>query len=164
MSDQGGSGPAAPAQADGATPAWVLETEPLARRALQEIADDEQIGSLEAVEPTSDGPYLLSFAADVRGYPGWVWTAAVARVSPHPATVLEVALLPGAGALVAPKWVPWSQRFAEFRERRAADLRSRRALRTARAQPDDERAADEPAQEPDGAAETAADASAQGEE
>lgn len=115
-----------------ALPDWVAGAEPLARRALQQIADDEQIGSLQSAEPVEGDVFLLRFAADVHGYPGWVWTAAVAQVQGGDPTVLEVELLPGDGALVPPRWVPWSQRFAEFRERREADVRSRRAMRTAR--------------------------------
>jgi hypothetical protein len=122
-----------------ALPDWVAGAEPLARRALQQIADDEQIGSLQSAEPVEDDVFLLRFAADVHGYPGWAWTAAVAQVEGGAPTVLEVELLPGDGALVPPRWVPWSQRFAEFRERREADLRSRRAARTARERRGDRR-------------------------
>lgn len=51
------------------------------------------------------------FAATDRAYAGWRWAVSVARASRARAvTVNEVVLLPGDGALVAPEWVPWSER------------------------------------------------------
>lgn len=45
------------------------------------------------------------------GYRGWQWAVTVAR-SPRSrhATVCEVSLVPGEGALVSPPWVPWAER------------------------------------------------------
>jgi hypothetical protein len=47
----------------------------------------------------------------VPGYSGWHWAVTVAR-APRSKTVTvdEVVLLPGEGALLAPEWVPWSER------------------------------------------------------
>jgi hypothetical protein len=52
-----------------------------------------------------------AFAASVPGYAGWYWAVTVAR-APRSKTVTvdEVVLLPGDGALLAPEWVPWSER------------------------------------------------------
>lgn len=45
------------------------------------------------------------------GYPGWSWQVTVARASRARAvTVSEVTLVPGADALLAPAWLPWSER------------------------------------------------------
>lgn len=45
------------------------------------------------------------------GYRGWQWAVTIARVprSRKP-TICEVEMIPGEGALVAPPWVPWSER------------------------------------------------------
>ena len=45
------------------------------------------------------------------GYRGWQWAVTVARAprSRH-ATVCEVEMIPGDGALVAPPWLPWAER------------------------------------------------------
>jgi hypothetical protein len=48
------------------------------------------------------------------GYPGWHWTVSVAKVEGSEPTALEVELMPGNGALLAPDWVPWSDRLAEY--------------------------------------------------
>lgn len=114
-------------------PDWAAGAEGLARRALCEVAEEEQVGGLQRIDVAEDGVCMLRFAADVPGYPGWMWAAAVTRVEGHAPTVLEVELLPDEGALVPPHWVPWSQRFAEYRERRATELRERRVARTLQA-------------------------------
>lgn len=45
------------------------------------------------------------------GYPGWRWSVTVVRASrARVVTVSEVTLLPGETALLAPAWVPWSDR------------------------------------------------------
>ena len=52
-----------------------------------------------------------SFATRETGYVGWVWAVTVARAEgADTVTVDEVVLLPGSGALIAPAWVPWSER------------------------------------------------------
>ena len=52
-----------------------------------------------------------TFAATVPGYTGWNWAVTVARTADSDnVTVDEVVLLPGADALLAPVWVPWSER------------------------------------------------------
>lgn len=51
------------------------------------------------------------FACDHPGYPGWHWSVTVVRAArARVVTVSEVTLLPGEGALLAPAWVPWSDR------------------------------------------------------
>lgn len=51
------------------------------------------------------------FACTHPGYPGWYWSVTVARASrARVVTVSEVTLMPGDGALIAPAWVPWSER------------------------------------------------------
>lgn len=45
------------------------------------------------------------------GYLGWYWAVEMARIPRSKvATVDDVVLLPGAQALLAPTWVPWSER------------------------------------------------------
>ncbi|CAA9276877.1 MAG: FIG01121526: hypothetical protein [uncultured Corynebacteriales bacterium] len=51
------------------------------------------------------------FAATLPGYPGWRWAVTVARAPRAKlVTVDEVVLVPGDDALLAPEWVPWSER------------------------------------------------------
>ncbi|WP_234974428.1 DUF3027 domain-containing protein [Williamsia sterculiae] len=82
----------------------------LARAAI-ESTEDGAVGAHLAAEAAGDCAVTHYFEADVPGYRGWQWCAVVAG-SPggDEVTVSEVALLPGAGALTAPEWVPWNQR------------------------------------------------------
>ncbi|GAA1609505.1 DUF3027 domain-containing protein [Leucobacter chromiireducens] len=91
-----------------------------ARAALLEITDAATIGADEGYEAHEAHVLTLFFECRLPGYPGWRWAATLARVDEEaPVTVLEVELLPGAGAVVAPEWVPWSERLAQYRETQA---------------------------------------------
>ncbi|AGW40863.1 hypothetical protein O159_06860 [Leifsonia xyli subsp. cynodontis DSM 46306] len=88
---------------------------PLARAALAEITPESTVGQpIDHVVEAGDVVSLL-FACMLPGYPGWRWTVSVGRaedgVQP---TVLEAELMPGEESLLAPDWVPWSERFAEY--------------------------------------------------
>ncbi|OLT13373.1 hypothetical protein BJF78_03255 [Pseudonocardia sp. CNS-139] len=51
------------------------------------------------------------FAARQGGYRGWRWSVTLAAAGDdEPVTVSETVLVPGEDALVAPVWVPWSER------------------------------------------------------
>ncbi len=86
--------------------------EGLARDAAAEVADrPEDVG--EHLGATDEGDRLVAhrFTCTLRGYRGWVWTVLVARAPrARTATVCEVVLVPGDGALLTPQWLPWSQR------------------------------------------------------
>jgi hypothetical protein len=61
----------------------------------------------------ADGERVVThaFAATLPGYNGWHWAVTLARAPrSRTATVDEVVLLPGDGALLAPAWVPWEER------------------------------------------------------
>jgi hypothetical protein len=83
----------------------------LARGAVLEIAPAEHVGDHVGVTTDTDGLATHTFACLARGYHGWAWAVTVAVV-PHGevATVSEVVLLPGDGAILAPPWVPWTER------------------------------------------------------
>jgi len=84
-----------------------------ARQAAEESADPGSVGRhLEAV---ADGERTVThtFECVGKGYRGWRWAVTVARAPRmRSATVSEVVLLPGADAVQAPAWVPWSDRIA----------------------------------------------------
>jgi hypothetical protein len=92
----------------------------LAREALCEITAEATIGELVDQRDEGEGVTTLSFAAEMPGYPGWHWTVSVAELRDEAPSVLEVELLPGDGALLAPDWVPWSERLDDYRAAQAA--------------------------------------------
>ncbi|HLR48878.1 MAG TPA: DUF3027 domain-containing protein [Corynebacterium sp.] len=81
-----------------------------ARWALEEFGEGE-VGQHLGIAMTGADSATHRFAADVPGYSGWEWHAVVACPPGETAvTVSELALVPAAQALQAPKWVPWSER------------------------------------------------------
>jgi len=84
----------------------------LARAAAVETADGDvaQVGAAVAVR-TEDVPDAAThyFAADKPGYRGWYWAVTVAGPE-FDVNVSEVVLLPGPESVVAPTWVPWTDR------------------------------------------------------
>jgi Protein of unknown function (DUF3027) len=104
------------------TPAFELDEESaaavdLARAAVAEVAageaattDSGLVGEHLGVRAEGERLVTHAFAATLRGYRGWYWAVTLARAPGFPPTVAEIVLLPGDGALLAPAWVPWSQR------------------------------------------------------
>lgn len=99
--------------------ARLLDAHDLALQALREITPAATIGPAAGYLVEDDGSVSLRFENRLPGYPGWYWTVTVARVEDADPTVLEVELLPGDGALLAPEWVPWVERLAEYRSHQA---------------------------------------------
>ena len=87
----------------------------LALAALAEITDPADVGPLTEVVQPEPGVVDLRFACAMAGYPDWAWTVSTSALEGVAPTVLEVELLPGDGALLAPPWVPWTERLAEWR-------------------------------------------------
>lgn len=95
--------------------ARLVDAHDLALAALREITPASTVGPAAGYLAEEDGSVSLRFANRLPGYPGWYWTVTVARVDDEEPTVLEVELLPGDGALLAPDWVPWAERLADYR-------------------------------------------------
>ncbi len=86
---------------------------------------------IEAVAERFVGEYAGFLAEDTRvvsylftcthpGYHGWYWSITVSRASrARSVTFNEIEMLPGAGALLAPRWVPWSERLAKLETEKA---------------------------------------------
>ncbi len=86
-----------------------VNVEELAREAAIETADDATaVGRLLGTD-TADAGLTVRFACELPGYRGWVWSVDLTVVD-GVTTVSESALLPGDEALLAPQWVPWSDR------------------------------------------------------
>ncbi len=106
MSPTATTAPQQPAEPDGLAAATV-ETARAAALAEAGSTVGEHLGA----EAEDEHTLTHSFACTVAGYVGWRWAVTVVRVEGSDAvTVDEVVLLPGSGALLAPAWVPWSER------------------------------------------------------
>ena len=79
--------------------------------ALEDAVKSEYVGSLVSVDSDGDHVATFLFEAALPGYRGWRWAVTVTKVdSDSPATVCDVVLLPGVDALLAPEWIPYSDR------------------------------------------------------
>lgn len=85
----------------------------VARAAAAEIAEPGTVGEHLGVVLEGERVATHSFACTAGAYPGWRWAVTLARVPrARKATVSEVHLLPGEGALLSPEWVPYAERLA----------------------------------------------------
>lgn len=102
-----------------------------ARAAAAEEAPSGTVGAHLTADAEGDRVVTHLFECLEPGYRGWRWAVTVARASrARTVTVDEVVLLPGPDSLLAPAWLPWSERL------RPGDLGPGDVLPTA---PDDPR-------------------------
>ncbi len=105
---------------DAVADARLIDAHDLALAALYEITPAATVGAPAGYTLEEGGVVSLRFANTMPGYPNWLWTVSVAVVDGAEPTVLEAELLPGEGALLAPEWVPWAERLAEYQAAQAA--------------------------------------------
>jgi hypothetical protein len=83
----------------------------LARAAAEEDAGPGQVGAHVGLDVEADRVVTHLFECLSPGYVGWRWAVTVTRAArAKVVSVSESALLPGPDALLAPDWVPWTQR------------------------------------------------------
>jgi hypothetical protein len=83
----------------------------VAREALLGSATADLIGQHVGFEADDERVVTHRFECLGPAYRGWTWAVTVTRASrSRVVTVDEIVLLPGPGALLAPEWLPWSQR------------------------------------------------------
>ena len=87
----------------------------LAEKAAREVAPENGVGKFLGTNDQGSHVVSYRFESKINGYPGWEWSVVIfqAKKSAAP-TVSEVLLLPGQESIVAPEWVPWSDRRAEL--------------------------------------------------
>ena len=83
--------------------------------AKQAVIDDagkrEYVGEFYSIDSDEERIATYLFEAKLSGYDGWRWAVTVAKVYEQSApTICDVVLLPGTQALLAPNWIPYSQR------------------------------------------------------
>lgn len=88
-----------------------LEAVDLAREAALDVAGPDGVGEHLGADADDERVVTHSFRCLDPGYVGWRWAVTVSRAArARLVTVAEVVLLPDEGALLAPEWVPWSER------------------------------------------------------
>ena len=92
----------------------------LAKAAAVEAHGDSAVGAFisEIAEPDS-GVVSYLFASKLKGYPDWRFCVTL-FTDAGATTVSELNLIPGPNSLLAPAWVPWSERLADYKALQAA--------------------------------------------
>ena len=120
-----------------AADAALLESVDLARNALLDVTPAETVGPVVGHIVEGEHVLTLLFESALPGYPGWRWSVTISRLDGEAEpTVLETELMPGEASLLAPDWVPWSERLADYQA-------SQEALAAEAASDDDEDEGDE---------------------
>lgn len=102
------------------------ELQEFARQAAKASAPANTVGQFVELIDEGDEVYTYLFETKQKGYVGWRWSVTVFDGLEEP-SVSEVLLMPGPDSLVAPNWVPWSERLADWKalqaelERQAAE-------------------------------------------
>jgi hypothetical protein len=115
----------------------------LGRSALLEITTADTVGANAGSIDEGDGVVSVHFATTLSGYPGWHWTVSIAHVDGLAPSVLETELTPGDGALLAPDWIPWVDRLADYRAAQDAAGLAAEELEAAGHEDDDDEDDDE---------------------
>jgi hypothetical protein len=88
-----------------------VEATDLARAAADELAGAGNVGEHVGVSADDERVVTHLFGCLDPAYVGWRWAVTVTRAArAKTVTVDEAVLLPGPDSLLAPDWVPWSER------------------------------------------------------
>lgn len=90
------------------------------------------VGNYVRTDEEEPGLRSYIFESTLRGYVGWFWSVTIYQPEGQEPTISEVVMMPGEGALVAPKWVPWSERLADYKALQA-ELEAQAAAEAAEA-------------------------------
>ena len=100
-----------------------------AKMAAVESAPKHGVGDFLTSIEEDENVYTFLFAAKMKGYVGWAWSVSLFADDEN-TTVSEVNLMPGDESLIAPNWVPWSERLADYKALQA-ELEAQAALEAA---------------------------------
>jgi hypothetical protein len=93
-----------------------------AEKAAKESAPVGGVGKFLGTVDEETNVVSYRFQASMKEYVGWEWNVVVFQAKKADPTISEVVLLPGKESIVAPDWVPWSERRTELDKSEAKDL------------------------------------------
>jgi hypothetical protein len=93
-----------------------------AEKAAKESAPVGGVGKFLGIVDEEANVVSYRFQASMKEYVGWEWNVVVFQAKKADPTISEVVLLPGKESIIAPDWVPWSDRRAELDKSQAKDL------------------------------------------
>ena len=81
------------------------------KAAVEDAGKSDYVGEFYSIDSDDERVATYLFEAKLPGYHGWRWGVTVAKVDEQSEpTICDVVLLPGTQALLAPNWIPYSQR------------------------------------------------------
>lgn len=105
-----------------------FDNKTFAYNAAVEAASRNAVGFFIQSIEEDEGVVTYFFEGKLKGYVGWRWSVSVFQGDENAEpTVSEVLLVPGPDSLVAPDWVPWSERLADYKALQA-ELEAQAAL------------------------------------
>jgi hypothetical protein len=102
-----------------------------ARQAAVEFANSQSVGDFISVIDEGDNVSTFLFESKLKGYVGWNFSVSIFSDGTD-TTISEVNLMPGEDSLLAPNWVPWSERLADYKALQA-ELEAQAAAEAAEA-------------------------------
>jgi hypothetical protein len=112
-----------------------------AKLAAVESAPKQGVGEFLQQIEEAENVFTFLFEAKMKGYVGWTWSVSLFATEDE-TTVSEVNLMPGDESLIAPNWVPWAERLADYKALQA-ELEAQAAAEAAEAEENDEDETDE---------------------
>jgi len=78
--------------------------------AIEDAKNKDYVGELLSIDSDDDHLASYLFSASLPGYVGWRWAVTIAKVDGGSPTICDVVLLPGPDSILAPEWIPYSNR------------------------------------------------------
>lgn len=92
----------------------------LAKQAAIQASSPNAVGDLvDRIEEAEPGVVTYKFESKLKGYVGWRWAVSLFFENQQ-VSISEVNLVAGEDSILAPKWVPWSERLADYKALQAA--------------------------------------------
>jgi hypothetical protein len=93
----------------------LFDLKAFAEVAAKAAADKNELGAFLETVDEGEGISTYLFEAKKLGYLGWRWSVTIYQADPvTEPSLCEVVMVPGVDSLVAPQWIPWSERLADY--------------------------------------------------
>ncbi len=93
----------------------LFDLKAFAEVAAKSAAEKNELGAFLDSVDEGEGISTYLFEAKKLGYSGWRWSVTIFQADPvAEPSLCEVVMIPGDDSLIAPKWIPWSERLADY--------------------------------------------------
>lgn len=78
-------------------------------------SENLSVGPFIEIVDEGDDTFSYLFKSELKGYVDWRWSVTIYQPEGAEPTLSEFVLFPGSESLVAPDWIPWSERLADYK-------------------------------------------------